>query len=440
MSTSIGDWLDNDVYPALFANADHDFPEFGFKRQRNGWISTTTVKADGSQGTQRGKVYFYENAKHCLKDYRLDKPVTLWRYIAMREGLTENKDIVQFFSRFSGVPLPDRPTVAVKKLKNSVHPAVLKSAHQYMQGCLQYAEEAEAARAYLQSRGYSSDDTKAMKLGFLPRQDCLKEHLLAAGHSTACIKYFMRKLQAAKQDKPAPPIGTSHQLMLPCFGANQRLEGFTFRTLQPDAGDKYLNMTGLKKSAPLLDFPVGTKDLTIVEGLFDAMLSKARGCKAVVPLNGTHLSIEQVEAMKGKGIRQLTLCLDNDEAGKKARFHIARKILQQCSGIRVFIAQLPEGTNDPDELISKQGIAAFQRIVAEAVNAGQYFSETFKARLVQYDPNEVNAKERDEWFDFCSRFAAILKHPQDRHDYVSAMSKVLPAMAYVGHQELLQNA
>ena len=440
MSSMIGDWLDNEVYPVLFAGADHYFPEFGFRRLgggNGGWVSTTTLKADGSQGTQKGKVYLYENTKHCLKDYRLDKPVSLWRYLADREGLQENKDIAQYLADVSGIPLPERPTCAGnterRKPKPHVHPAVLQAAQDYMQGCLQWAEEAAQGRAYLQQRGYTPEDVSAMQLGFLPSQQCLKEHLLTQGHSPACVKFLMGKLQAARHGKDAPPIGTSHQLALPCFGARQRLEGFTFRTLDSQQqGDKYLNMAGLKKSVALLDFPVGTKDLTIVEGVFDAKLAKARGCDAVVPLNGTHLNAEQVGQIAAQGVTQLTLCLDNDAAGKKATFNIVQKLLQQCPDMRLFVAQLPDGIDDPDELISAVGIDVFQQVTDTAINAGQYLADAvLKPRLRHYDMDNIPSKERDAMFAYCQGMAEKLNHPRDIHDYITSMGEVLPAMAYV---------
>ena len=447
MSNSIGDWLDNEVYPVLFAGADHYFPEFGFRRQHSGWVSTTTVKADGSQGTQKGKVYLYENTKHCLKDYRLDKPVSLWRYFADREGLAENKDIAQYLSDISGVPLPERDHRSTlgtginqterKKPKPHVHPAVLQAAQEYMQRCLQWAEEAAQGRDYLQQRGYTPEDVRAMQLGFLPSQQCLKEHLLTQGHSMACVKFLMGKLQAARHGRDAPPVGTSHQLALPCFGARQRLEGFTFRTLDSQQqGDKYLNMAGLKKAVALLDFPVGTKDLTIVEGVFDAKIAKARGCKAVVPLNGTHLNVEQVGQMAAQGVTQLTLCLDNDVAGKKATFNIVQKLLQQCPDTRLFVAQLPDGINDPDALISAVGIDAFQQVTDTAINAGQYLADAvLKPRLRQYDMDDIPSKERDSIFAYCQGMADKLNHPRDIHDYIRSMSELLPAMAYVHRKE-----
>jgi hypothetical protein len=292
MTKTIGEWLDQDVYPVVFSQADQLFPEFGFRRTRSGWQSTTPLKADGSQGTHQGKVYLYEDAKHCLKDYRLDKPVSLWRYVAEREGLSENKDIAQYLATISGVPLPEQPHVSSQeKPKAGVHPAVLRSAHCYMQARLTQDERAGELRQYLTRRGYQTSDVEAMGLGYLPEQAALRQHLLDAGHSPACVKYFIRKL--------IPAIGSSHQLAIPCYGAGQRLEGFTFRSLQAEGGDKYLNMRGLKKSGQLLDFAIGTKDLTVVEGVFDAKIAHARGIAAVVPLNGTHLSAEQVVAVDG---------------------------------------------------------------------------------------------------------------------------------------------
>lgn len=435
MTKTIGDWLDEDVFPVLFARADTAFPEFGFRRQHNGWVSSTLRKADGSDGTQSGKVYLYENRKHCLIDYRLDSPVSLWRYIANREGLRESKDIVQYFSSYSGVSLPDRPNTSLLIGKKGVHPAVLKSAHEYMQGCLKWAEEGQQEREYLAARGYSETDIHAMQLGYLPAQASLEEHLFMEGHTQACVKYFMNKLKAGKQigldDTLTLPIGATHRLAIPCFGVGRRLEGFTFRSQQgDDSRQKYLNMTGLKKSVSLLDFPPGTRDITVVEGVFDAQIAKARGIEGVVPMNGASLHIDQVKEMHSKGIQQLTLCLDNDETGEKATFNISRKLLAHCPEIRVYVAQLPSDIKDPDELVRICGIGAFQELIDSAVSAGQYFADVLTARLERHDLDSINAKERDEWFSTCQGYAELMQHPRDLHDYISRMSKVLPAMAY----------
>lgn len=432
MTRTIGDWLDQDVYPALYAKADKFFPEFAFRRTRQGWQSTTTLKADGSGGTQTGKVYLYEGAIHCLKDYRLDKAPSLWSYLAEREGLRNNKDIVQYLSELSGVPLPNRPAVTSRKPKKGVHPAVLASAHRFMQGCLQQQEsEAGNVRDYLHGRGYSPAETRAMQLGYLPSKQTLRGQLLSEGHSPACVKFFMNKLNKS--------VGESHQLAIPCYGAGQRLAGFTFRSLHQETGDKYLNMAGLKKSVALLDFPTGTKDLTIVEGVFDAKIAKARGLNAVVPINGTHLNEAQVNEIAARGVEKITLCLDNDKAGRRATWNMVRKVLQKCPNVRLFVARLPKGVKDPDELMKTQGAQAFQQVLDEAVNAGQYFADVFKPRLEQRDLNALKPKERDDIFAYCQDIAMMLTHPRDLYDYVTSMSDVLPAMAYLSGSVPLQN-
>ncbi|NEQ47534.1 MAG: toprim domain-containing protein [Leptolyngbya sp. SIOISBB] len=424
MTKTIGEWLDQDVYPVIFSQADQLFPEFGFRHTHSSWQSTTSLKANGSEGTHKGKVYLYDDAKHCLKDYRLDKPISLWRYLAEREGLSENKDIVQYLATISGVPLPDRPhTSSPKKPKSGVHPAVLQAAHRYMQERLTHDERAGELWQYLSGRGYENSDIEAMGLAFLPEQAALKQHLLDADHSPACVEFFLRKL--------TPAMGTSHQLAIPCYGAGQRLEGFSFRSLQAEGGDKYRNMRGLKKSGQLLDFAIGTKDLTVVEGIFDAKIARARGLEGVVPLNGTHINAKQVQAMQARGVERLTLCLDNDEAGLKATWNIVRKLVKQCPDIRLFIAQLPNGVKDPDELIRVSGIDAFQQVIDTAMNAGQYFADViYKPRLEKYDMPTLTAKERDEIFAYCQETALTLTHPRDLYDYVSSMSEVLPAMAF----------
>lgn len=429
MTTStIGDWFDQQVIPELFDRADHFFPEFAFKRTGNGWNSTTPLKADGSQGTQKGKVYLYENTPFCLQDYRLDKPVTLWSYLAEREGLTSNGGIVRYFSELTGVPLPVSPTPVGQKHKGGVHPAVLKAAHGYMQLCLQHHPSAKDIRDYLNQRGYTETDIQAMQLGFLPSLDVLSNHLHQDDHSHACVKFFMRKLYAGKKDKPQPPIGTSHQIVLPCFGAGQRLEGFTFRCLDTEQSDKYLNMGGLKKSVALMNFPRRSKDVTVVEGIFDSKIAKARGLQAVVPMNGTHLHTDIVKAMTDQGVERLTLCLDNDDAGIKATYKIVRKLLSQCPEMRLFIAQLPDDVKDPDELIKTQGIEAFQASLDTAINAGEYLASIYKPRIVKHNETGMVPKQRDEIFTYCLEAADSLSNPQDKFAFISAMSEVLPEL------------
>ena len=58
----IGDFLDQEVYPALFDRLDAAFPEFGWRRNGSRWIATNAAHTWGLQGRPRpDRVNAYEN-------------------------------------------------------------------------------------------------------------------------------------------------------------------------------------------------------------------------------------------------------------------------------------------------------------------------------------------------------------------------------------------
>ena len=96
--------------------------------------------------------------------------------------------------------------------------------------------------------------------------------------------------------------------------------------------------------------------------------------------------------------------------------------------MRLFVAQLPDGVKDPDELIRKQGIEAFQASLDTAINAGEYLASVYKPRIVKHSETGMMPKQRDEIFTYCLEAAGSLSNPQDKFAFISTMSDVLPEL------------
>lgn len=59
------DFLDRELYPAVFAGADQALPEFGWKRRNARWVATDTGYTRSLDGSPRpSRVELYENSKH----------------------------------------------------------------------------------------------------------------------------------------------------------------------------------------------------------------------------------------------------------------------------------------------------------------------------------------------------------------------------------------
>ena len=408
MAHDLARWLNETVYTNIYTNADRLFPEFGFVKRGRNWVSTTPRKADGSSGTNPGKVQIWQERPGVIKDFRLDRSVTIWNYVKAKYGLTKGRDVIEHLAKLANVePLAfaRQSDSGPNRQHYGVRPKILQAALRYFQDRLEKDSRAGPVRAYLSGRGYSPAEIKAMGLGFLPSRRALRDHLLHAEHKPAQVAFFLRRL--GLRDRPGSPDGplarldTTHQLTIPCRGLGQRLEGFSFRSLTGEGGDKYLNMAGLQKSVALLNFPAGGKELVVVEGIFDAAAARARGLGNVVPLNGTALDLQKAQAMMQSGIERLTLCLDNDKAGHKATRRIIKHLYGACPELSVFVGRLPSDSKDPDELMRHQGVEAFRRVIDHAVSAGAYLGSWHKARIDAYDAQALTPKKRDTILRYC---------------------------------------
>jgi DNA primase len=103
----------------------------------------------------------------------------------------------------------------------------------------------------------------------------------------------------------------------------------------------------------------------LVEGLIDVHQLRARGIENVAALGGTSLGPATFERLHRLGIEIVTLCLDNDDAGRAAALrgveHSARA--RQSPDIYVIDPARLAPAKDPDELIRTRGAAAWGELL-----------------------------------------------------------------------------
>ena len=275
---------------------------------------------------------------------------------------------------------------------------------------------AQKIRDYLASRGYSSEDIKAMELGYIPSQEKLFNYLSGKG-------YNQEQIDEAIQIKGDTRIGSTHSLTIP-YRSGGSIKGFKFRTVG-EATPKYLNSSGLDRKSSFfnLSWIKGDKDIVIVEGELDSLHATIRGVENVVAIGGSDITPEQIKSAIKRGAKSFTLCLDR-EPGKEGE--TAKKIASALEiilqeGYRAYVATLPDlggGKTDADRLIKESGVDAFREALRGRLTAGAYLGENLldEYRGKANDRGEIDYKERDLLKDRAIEIRSRLQ-AQDRIDF-----------------------
>ncbi|MFN8578845.1 MAG: DnaB-like helicase C-terminal domain-containing protein [Candidatus Sericytochromatia bacterium] len=429
--TNIKELLDFQIYPSIYNRLDSIFPEFGFKRIGNGYLSTTKLKIDGTEGKE-GKVYVYDNNISCLIDYTRGT-TSIWNYVQEQKGLS-NFETLKYLAELAGVTLSfDYKADDIEAIKeNSRNAEIWEEANNFFIECLNDKNnayfntvECNELRAYIKDRGYNENDLKvpqkenissSMELGYIPSQELLFKYLENKGFS---------KEEVSKKIQLNINIGRTHKLTIPYRDNLGRIRGIICRNINhknTDESPKYLYSTGLKRDDILfnLKFLKGNKDLIIVEGILDCLIAETRGIENIVALGGTSLNSKQVELAKKYGAKKVTLCLDNDDAGKKATLK-AIEILKN-SGLKIYVSSLPEAIKDPDQLIKECGIEAFKEKISQAQSYYMYMIDKITE---PYNGKEYfTDKDRDEIIEASYELFEGLTDPLEREIFYSVLKAV----------------
>jgi len=261
-------------------------------------------------------------------------------------------------------------------------------------------ERDQGARDYLESRGLSAA-REEYGIGYAPDSgDRLLAGLEKAGID---VKTGLATGLIASNDR-GPYDRFRHRLMLPIRDNRGRTVGFGGRTLG-DARAKYLNSpeTAVFHKGRLLYglFEARQRErrlerLVVVEGYLDVIGLAVAGYGAAVATLGTAVTEAQAEALFRTGAGEVVFCFDGDDAGLRAAWRALEQVLPVLGpGRAVRFAFLPAG-EDPDSLVGKSGVGAFEEELERARPLSAYLFDTLAA------PGMTGAEQR-------ARFAGALK-------------------------------
>lgn len=430
--SDLTDWIKTDLYPTLFENMDKILPELNLQRASAGnkWMSSLNRNGSTPKKKRTDKTVITNKAPGVITENGDGGSISIIEHIKERDRV-EFIPALKTIADIVGLKIPSSKefnSEEYKKYKDRL--TLLEDVNSYFIYCLDKATGSDKVRDYLKDRGYSPEDVKAMELGFIPSQEQVNKYLIGKGYSSELIAEVL-KLNVA--------IGDTHKLTIP-FRSGGSLKGFVVRTLDKEQTNKYINSTGLVRSETFFNLkPIkGDKDLLIVEGYLDALISEAKGIDNVVALGGVNISEAQIKNAISKGARSFTLCLDKDKAGVEATNKAIDSILSEGVN-KVYIVTLPEikeTKTDPDQLIKEKGVEYFKELIAEALPYYKYKLQNILSKYAKIEEINGSFTERDidNLLDEVVVTGASIKDVVDRERYKKLFTE-LPQVKYLGVTE-----
>jgi DNA primase catalytic core len=422
--SNITDWIKYELYPSLFDSIDRALPEHDFKRYSGGWRSKTYL--DGStHRTRADKTVVTKQAPGCILEQG-GEVIGLVDYV-MRRDRVDFIQAVKILADVVGLKLPNNSDFNQESYKAYKDQAtLLEDCNSYFIYCLENSKGAEAIRSYLTSRGYNSEDIKAMELGYIPDQAKLFKYLLNKGYSQSLIDEVVTIITDSR-------ISSTHSLTIP-YRSGGLIKGFKFRTVG-DTTPKYLNSTGLDRLGGFFNLSgiKGDKDVVIVEGELDSLSATVKGVENVVATGGSSIASEQIKDAIRRGAKSFTLCFDR-EPGKEEetakRINLAIEVILGNAVNKVYIVTLPEvnqSKTDIDSLIRDKGVDAFKQALKEALPYWEYrlLNTINKYGKIQEERGYLEGKETDNFLDEVVETAVGLQ-PVDRDQYLKMFTSLEP--------------
>jgi DNA primase len=247
-------------------------------------------------------------------------------------------------------------------------------------------KQGDAARDYLQGRGYTEEAVERFMIGLSPTGwDDLTRKAIGQGASQQDLIDAGLSVRSEKDSKKMYDRFRG-RLMFPIFDIHERVIGFGGRVLT-DETPKYLNTSEtpvFHKGKTLYALNWAKKAITdtgeavIVEGYTDVISLHDAGVGNAVATLGTALTADHLRLL-ARFAKRIVLVFDADMAGEKAvergidlaaDFYLGaeyRPLLEILDKrhLDLFVASLPAG-NDPADYVTAHGKDEFIKLVEQA--------------------------------------------------------------------------
>ncbi|MDR0937549.1 MAG: DNA primase [Oscillospiraceae bacterium] len=208
----------------------------------------------------------------------------------------------------------------------------------------------------------------------------------------------MKKLGYSESDLDAGGLRQNgrdkffNRLIFPVIDRKGDVIGFGGRVMG-DGMPKYLNSPEIpniyskRRALYGINLAKNTKrpNLILCEGNIDVITLHQAGFDNAVASMGTALTTEQCYLLS-QYTKELVICYDNDDAGKKATGRALELLRNSPMSVRVVTL---EGAKDVDELISGKGARAFERLLENRAGGTEFRLEQLRAK---YDISQNEQK------------------------------------------------
>ena len=239
-----------------------------------------------------------------------------------------------------------------------------------------YGESGKAARDYLRQRRLKKATIDTFLLGYAPPGNALLAHLGS--------KYPLQLLQ----DVGLVGVKDDHhydwfreRVIFPIHNIKGKIIAFGARAMG-EAQPKYLNSpetTWFNKRFELygLHQAMQTRERTLLvtEGYMDVIKLWQHGVKNAVAALGTAIGDSHISQLK-KRAEKVYFSFDGDTAGQKAARKALEAVFSQHDKQHEWRFMFMPAGEDPDSLVEKAGVAAFQQVMDASLPASAFFLQT----------------------------------------------------------------
>lgn len=377
MNSNISEFLEYQLYPALYDRIDQAFPDMDFRLIGGYWRSRKHIDGSSSGSGSKDQTFIHYNRKHLIKD-QARPAISLIDFQMSRTGKSFI-DVVKDFAELCGIELPGYDSEEYRAYEEAQRRR--EEANEIFKAALWAGTPgADEVLNYLRNtRKWSDDDIREAELGY--------------------IDEAVRGKLSDEAEFSDPSLGKEYRLTIP-YRNGGRIFGFKCRTIKEGVTPKYKNTKGLSKSKGLFGMNIGKgTDLVMVEGELDALHAKVKGVMAVAATSGGEATDQQIEDAIRRGVSRFTLLFDGDSRGKDFTASTIDKI--EPKGKEVYVAQLPEEYKDTDAFLSSHTIEEWEYIVRTALPSYVWkFNAIIDKYISLQDKQEqtLTMKQREDFF------------------------------------------
>ena len=348
----------------------------------------------------------------------------LMQFVMRIEGL-DFVEALKLLADRAGIVLPEDGDIAIDskkhKLKQRIY-EINKLTARFFYDNLTKTEEGKIGLNYLLSRGMTPKTITSFGLGYSPDKfDSLLGYLRKKGYTDdemaeagvivksngKVFDRFMGRVMYPIIDLRGNVIGFGGRTLSDKLQANGKKPAKylnTSNTLVFDKGRNLFNLNLAKKS--------NETKMILCEGYMDVISVYQAGIHNIVATLGTALTENQAKLLM-KYTKEILLCYDSDEAGKKATLR-AIDIINSVGGKSRVIEM--NGAKDPDEYIKNNGVEMFKSLIDNALSSSEY--------LVRSAKRSFNLDTEDGKIGYVSKAVDSLKTVKDDIEVDAYISKI----------------